>query len=49
LRTTLVQNYMLRETADYTTDQVTEVRAARAVARTEEFLETIRREGGERR
>lgn len=48
LRTTLAQNYALREKADYTTEQVSEVRAARAVDRTEEFVGAVRR-GGERR
>jgi uncharacterized protein (UPF0332 family) len=42
LRNTLEQNYRLRETADYQRDHVTEVRAARAVRRTEEFLGAIR-------
>lgn len=49
LRTTLAQNYALREAADYKRDQVSEVRAARAVSRTEEFLEAIKTTGGERR
>ncbi len=48
LRNTLEQNYRLRETADYRRDHVTEVRAARAIRRTEAFVETIRREGGSR-
>ena len=47
LRTTLTQNYILRERADYTTDHVSEVRAARAVERTEDFLGAIRSQGGE--
>jgi uncharacterized protein (UPF0332 family) len=46
LRNTLEQNYRLRETADYRHDHVGEVRAARAVRRTEEFVEAIRRPGG---
>jgi uncharacterized protein (UPF0332 family) len=46
LRPTLSQTYALRETADYTTDHVTELRAARAVTRTESFIETIE-QGGE--
>jgi uncharacterized protein (UPF0332 family) len=46
LRATLIQNYILRERADYTTDQVSETRAARAVERTESFLEAISRQGG---
>ena len=48
LRNTLEQNYRLRETADYRRDHVTEVRAARAVRRTEEFLGAIRQHGGSR-
>jgi uncharacterized protein (UPF0332 family) len=48
LRNTLEQNYRLRETADYRRDHVTEVRAARAIRRTEVFLEAIRREGASR-
>jgi uncharacterized protein (UPF0332 family) len=43
LRNTLEQNYRLRESADYRRDQVGEVRATRAVRRTEEFVGTIRR------
>jgi uncharacterized protein (UPF0332 family) len=46
LRNTLEQNYRLRETADYRRDHIGEVRAARAVRRTEEFLDAIRRPGG---
>lgn len=45
LRSTLTQNYALRQTADYSTDPVTEVRAARAVARAETFVGAVR--GGE--
>ena len=41
LRTTLDRNRTLRQVADYTTDRVTEVRADRAVARAERFLEAI--------
>lgn len=47
LRTTLDQNRALRLVADYTRDHVTEVRADRAVSRTERFLEAIRPGGGE--
>ena len=47
LRTTLTQNYILRERADYTTDHVSEVRAARAVQRSEDFLDAIRPRGDE--
>ena len=41
LRGTLNQNYALRLMADYSTDRVTQVRAERAVARAERFLEAI--------
>ena len=47
LRTTLTLNYALREKADYDPDQVTEIRAARAVSRTEAFVNAVRGEGGE--
>ncbi len=46
VRNTLEQNYRLRASADYQRDQVTEVRAARAVRRAEEFLEAVRSDGG---
>jgi uncharacterized protein (UPF0332 family) len=46
LRNTLEQNYRLRETADYRSDHVDEVRAARAVRRTEDFVEAVRRPEG---
>lgn len=46
LRGTLNQNYTLRERADYTADRVSEVRASRAVARAEEFLEAVRSSRG---
>ena len=42
LRNSLEQNYRLREVADYRRDQVSEVRAARAVRRAEDFIEAIR-------
>jgi uncharacterized protein (UPF0332 family) len=45
LRTVLEQNRALRQTADYKRDQVTEIRAHRAIRRTEELLTAIR-EGG---
>lgn len=41
IRSTLNQTYTLRERADYTTDRVNEVRAARAVGRSEEFVQAI--------
>ncbi len=47
LRTTLIRNYALREKADYDPDQVTEIRAARAVSRTEAFVNAVRGERGE--
>ena len=43
----LEQNRALRQTADYKTDHVTEVRASRALRRTEEFLTAIRDGGGQ--
>ena len=46
LRNTLEQNYRLRATADYGRDSITEIRAARAVKRTEEFVAVIRQQGG---
>jgi uncharacterized protein (UPF0332 family) len=48
IRNTLNENYMLRLTADYGTVLVTEVRAGRAVARAERFVEDIRLSGGRR-
>jgi uncharacterized protein (UPF0332 family) len=48
LRGVLNQNYMLRLMADYGTDQVTEVRAGRAVGRTEHFLDAVLQGGGGR-
>lgn len=48
LRSTLNQTYTLRERADYTTDRVSEGRAARAVGRSEEFVVAIKT-GGEKR
>ena len=47
LRTTLSRNYALREKADYDPDRVTEMRAVRAVSRTEAFVNAIRGERGE--
>src|SRR3954452_7137759 len=47
VRNTLEQNYRLRAIADYhQQDHVTDVRAARAVSRTEAFVEAIRQPGG---
>lgn len=45
LRPTLTENYKLREVADYKRDHVTEVRARRALRRTEELLEAISQGG----
>ncbi|MGH2541178.1 MAG: hypothetical protein ACRDIB_00180 [Ardenticatenaceae bacterium] len=47
LRSTLNQTYTLREKADYTTDHAAEIRAGRAVSKTEAFLDAIGRTGGE--
>src|SRR5205807_2164477 len=49
VRNTLEQNYALREIADYQRDFVTEVKAARATRRTDEFVAAIRAGGGESR
>jgi uncharacterized protein (UPF0332 family) len=46
LRNTLEDNRALRQTADYKRDHVTEVRAARAIRRTEQFVEVIREQAG---
>ncbi len=48
LRTVLEQNRALRQTADYRRDHVTDVRAGRAIRRTEEFLGAVRGGGAER-
>lgn len=42
LRTILGRNYLLRVKADYAHDDVLDVQASRAVARTEEFVEAVR-------
>ena len=42
LRSTLEDNRALRQAADYKRENVTEVRAARAVRRTDDFLQAIR-------
>jgi uncharacterized protein (UPF0332 family) len=41
LRGTLEQNFRLRQVADYKRDDVSETRAARAVSRTETFLDAV--------
>ncbi len=46
LRGTLPQNFRLRQAADYGLDRVSEVRAARAVSRAQEFVEAVEKEGG---
>jgi uncharacterized protein (UPF0332 family) len=46
LRRALSENMVLRQKADYETDPVSEVQAARAVRRSREFVQTIRLEGG---
>ena len=48
LRTTLEQNRALRQTADYKRDHVSDVRADRAIRRTEQFLTAIREGDGAR-
>jgi len=45
LRQTIAQNRSLRKIADYEIDDVSQVRAARAVSRTEQFVEAIRAQG----
>lgn len=42
IRNILEDNRALRQTADYKRDHVTEIRAARAIRRTEAFLAAIR-------
>ena len=49
LRVTLEQNYRLRQVADYRRDDVSDVRAARAVSRSETFLEALRQPEGRAR
>jgi len=41
-RTVLAQNHGLRQIADYEPDHLTEIRAARAVRRSREFVDVIR-------
>jgi uncharacterized protein (UPF0332 family) len=45
LKGSLEQNYRLRQAADYKRERVTEIRAARAVSRTERFLDAVRQGG----
>jgi uncharacterized protein (UPF0332 family) len=46
LRQSLLQNYRLRETADYKRERVNEIRADRAVRRAEDFVAAVREGGG---
>lgn len=46
LRRTLPQNFRLRQAADYGLERVSDVQAARAVSRAQEFLEAVERRGG---
>ncbi len=46
LRRALGDNMMLRHAADYDTDSVSEIQAHRAVRRTRDFVEAIRKETG---
>lgn len=48
LRDSLARNLILRHTADYTIEQVTETQAARAVRRARDFLEAVESRGTER-
>jgi uncharacterized protein (UPF0332 family) len=42
LRDTLLQNYRLREAADYKRERISDVRASRAVRRAQEFVNAVR-------
>jgi uncharacterized protein (UPF0332 family) len=48
LRDVLTRLYKLRQAADYTRDRVSEVQAARAVRRTQQFVQAIQAQGGGR-
>lgn len=48
LRDSLARNLILRHTADYTIEQITETQAARAVRRTRAFLEAVESRRAER-
>lgn len=48
LRRALGENMLLRQTADYETDTISEVQASRAVRRSREFVEAVREGGGTR-
>ena len=47
LQDVLARTLILRQTADYEPDQVTSLRASRALRRTREFVEAIRIKAGE--
>ena len=44
----LSDNFALRQTADYETDRISDVQATRAMRRSREFVDAIRRERSER-
>lgn len=48
-RDVLSRNYLLRESADYGRDVVSETQAARALGRTRTFVQAITQQGGARR
>jgi uncharacterized protein (UPF0332 family) len=43
LRQTMLLSYQLRVTADYEKDHVSQIKAARAIKRTEQFLDSIKK------
>jgi uncharacterized protein (UPF0332 family) len=47
LRDTLVRAYLLRETADYTPEQVSRTQAERSLRRAREFVRTVNRAGSQ--
>jgi hypothetical protein len=48
LRGVLQRNFLVRQSADYGHDVVSEVQASRAIARTREFLQAVATRGGGR-
>lgn len=48
LRETLIRGLQLRQTADYKTQRVSDVRASRGLARAHEFVEAVLAAGGEK-
>lgn len=48
LRDVLPRAYLLRQTADYKQDVVSETQAARVLRRARAFVTTIQQEGGDR-